>query len=251
MSSCRCSCSVSPGGNTETGPFTYTVENVNLQSGGPQDGTKTTISINNNGERVTTTTDIIIDAGPSVSGRGFVLPTRPYLTVPVSNTAVFPAGSLDANNEIGFIEYCQVLEAKANALANNLQSLYDTQIAAVVGGGGGGGGVSEGVGNSCDEPFEIKADGFTINCNSMTVDACDGGKPAVTFNCSSISFVSGGVTVTITGGDVTISGGTLDLPAGTTVNGSAITTLNHTHTSGTLAADINTGAISGSTGTGS
>jgi len=243
MSSCRCTCSVSPGGSNESGPFTYTLE-VELQSGGPQDGTKTTTTgINENGERILETTPIIIDAGPSVSGSGTVLAD---IRVTVANTANFP--SSDANNTVNFIKYCEQLQSDANDLATNLQSILDTKLAAG-GGGGGGSGVTEGVGNQCDEPFEIKADGFTINCNSMTVDACDGGKPAVTFNCSSISFVSGGVTVTISGGNVTISGGTLNFPAGTTVNNQAILTSlpAHTHSAGTLT-DSQSGSVSGSTG---
>jgi hypothetical protein len=246
MSSCRCSCTVSPGGTEETGPFTYTLE-VELQSGGPQDGTKTTTtSINESGERVLETTSTIINAGPSVSGTGSVIAD---IRVAVANTANFPTS--DANSTVNFIEYCEKLQSDANDLAANLQSILNTKLAAG-GGGGGGGGVTEGVGNQCDEPFEIKADGFTINCNSMTVDACAGGKPAVTFNCSSISFVSGGVTVTITGGNVTISGGTLNLPTGTTVNNQAILTSlpSHSHPAGTLQ-DSTGGTVTGSTGSSS
>lgn len=246
MSSCRCTCTVSPGGSNEGGPFTYTLE-VELQSGGPQDGTKTTTtSINESGERVLETTSTIIDAGPSVSGSGSVIAD---IRVAVANTANFPTS--DANSTVNFIEYCEKLQSDANDLAANLQSILNTKLAAGGGGGGGGGGgVTEGVGNQCDEPFEIKADGFTINCNSMTVDACAGSDPAVTFNCSSISFVSGGVTVTITGGNVTISGGILNLPAGTKVNNQAILTSlpSHSHSSGSLQ-DSTGGNVTGSTGT--
>lgn len=211
MSSCRCTCSVSPGGSNEGGPFTYTLE-VELQSGGPQDGTKTTTtSINENGERVLETTSTIIDAGPFVSGSGSVIAD---IRVTVANTANFPTS--DANSTVNFIEYCEKLQSDANDLATNLQSILNTKLAAG-GGGGGGGGVTEGVGNQCDEPFEIKADGFTINCNSMTVDACGGSDPAVTFNTGTFNITTDGSAATITNGTVTltISGSTVDVTGGT------------------------------------
>jgi hypothetical protein len=210
MSSCRCTCTVSSGGSNEGGPFTYTLE-VELQSGGPQDGTKTTTtSINESGERILETTPIIIDAGPFVSGSGSVLAD---IRVAVANTANFP--SSDANNTVNFIEYCEQLQSDANDLATNLQSILDTKLAAG-GGGGGGSGVTEGVGNQCDEPFEIKADGFTINCNSMTVDACGGSKPAVTFNTGAFNITTDGAAATITNGNVTltISGSTINVTGG-------------------------------------
>jgi len=74
----------------------------------------------------------------------------------------------------------------------------------------------EGVGKQCDEPFEIKADGFTINCNSMTVDACGGSKPAVTFNTGAFNITTDGAAVTITDGDLTltISGSSINVTGG-------------------------------------
>jgi len=105
---------------------------------------------------------------------------------------------------------------------------------------------------NANDDFDVKANNFVINCNStFTIEHNGGNDPEVIINCDNFKIVSQGVTITVSGGSISISGGTLDLPAGTTVDGSAIATLNHTHTPGTLAADINTGAISGSTGIGS
>ena len=196
----------------------------------------------------------------AVLGIGQVLPVHPYLTIPVANTDTFP--TVDSNNEVDFITYCEVLQTKAQTLADDLQTLYNEKIAAAIGSAGagaGGGGVSEGVGNSCEEDFEIKANTFVINCNALIVDEC-GTPPPVTFNASdftinldsgTLTISNGTATVTLTGGTLSFSGvTTLDLPAGTTVGGSAITTLAHTHTAGSLQ-DSTGGSVTGSTGQGS
>ena len=172
----------------------------------------------------------------AVLGIGQVLPIRPHLTIPVANTETFP--TVDSNNEVDFITYCEVLQTKAETLAEDLQTLYNEKIAASIGSAGagaGGGGVSEGVGNSCEEDFEIKANTFVVNCNAMVVDQC-GTPPPVNFNCGSftVTLDSTAETFTVTDGTSTISLNngtltfagitTLDLPAITTIGGAAIAT---------------------------
>ena len=148
----------------------------------------------------------------AVLGIGQVLPVRPYLTIPVANTETFP--TVDSNNEVDFITYCEVLQTKAETLAGELQTLYNEKIAAAVGGGGGGG-VSEGVGNSCEEDFEILANTFLINCNALVVDQC-GAPPPVTMNTGEVSITTDGSDVTVTNGTVTltISGATINVTGG-------------------------------------
>ena len=165
----------------------------------------------------------------AVNGIGQVLPVRPYLTVPVTNTDIFPIGELDANDEISFITYCETLSEKANNLAGELQTLYNTKIAAAIGSpgaGSGGGGVSEGVGNSCEEDFEIKANTFVINCNALIVDQC-GTPPPVTINSGEVSITTDGSDITVTNGTVTltISGSTINVTDGSLqVDGSNVAT---------------------------
>lgn len=149
----------------------------------------------------------------AVFGQGFVLPMKPHLTIPVANTETFP--TVDSNNEVDFITYCEVLQTKAETLAEDLQTLYNEKIAAAVGGGGGGG-VSEGVGNSCEEDFEIKANTFVINCNALVVDQCET-PPPVTFNTGTFNITTDGSAATVTNGIVTltISGSTVNVTGGT------------------------------------
>jgi len=152
----------------------------------------------------------------AVLGIGQVLPVRPYLTIPVANTETFP--TVDSNNEVDFITYCEVLQTKAETLAEDLQTLYNEKIAAAIGSAGagaGGGGVSEGVGNSCEEDFEIKANTFVINCNALIVDQC-GTPPPVTFTTGSVDITTDGSDVTVTNGTVTltISGSTINVTGG-------------------------------------
>ena len=152
----------------------------------------------------------------AVLGIGQVLPVRPHLTIPVANTDPFP--TVDSNNEVDFITYCEVLQTKAETLAEDLQTLYNEKIAAAIGSAGagaGGGGVSEGVGNSCEEDFEIKANTFVINCNALIVDQC-GTPPPVTFTTGSVDITTDGSDVTVTNGTVTltISGGTVNVTGG-------------------------------------
>jgi len=155
----------------------------------------------------------------AVLGIGQVLPARPYLTIPIANTETFPGGSVDSNNEVDFITYCEVLQSKAETLAEDLQTLYNEKIAVAIGSAGagaGGGGVSEGVGNSCEEDFEIKANTFVINCNALIVDQCETAPP-VTFTTGSVDITTDGSDVTITNGSVTltISGSTVNVTGGT------------------------------------
>ena len=163
----------------------------------------------------------------AVLGIGQVLPVRPYLTIPVANTETFP--TVDSNNEVDFITYCEVLQTKAETLAEDLQTLYNEKIAAAIGSAGagaGGGGVSEGVGNSCEEDFEIKANTFVINCNALIVDEC-GTPPPVTFTTGSVDITTNGSDVTVTNGTVTltISGSTVSVTGGTLqVGGSNVLT---------------------------
>jgi hypothetical protein len=154
----------------------------------------------------------------AVLGIGQVLPARPHLTIPVANTETFPGGSVDSNNEVDFITYCEVLQTKAETLAEDLQTLYNEKIAAAIGSAGagaGGGGVSEGVGNSCEEDFEIKANTFVVNCNALVVDQC-GTPPPVTFTTGNFNIIADGYDVTVTNGTVTltISGSTVNVTGG-------------------------------------
>ena len=142
----------------------------------------------------------------AVLGRGQVLPIRPHLTIPVANTESFPTA--DSNNEVDFITYCEVLKTRAENLAGNLQTIYDEKITALAG-------VSEDVGSSCEEDFEIIANTFIINCNALIVDDC-GTPPPVTFNCGTVDITTDGSDVTVTNGTVTltISGGTINVTGG-------------------------------------
>jgi hypothetical protein len=148
---------------------------------------------------------------PKVIGFGSVRPRlrgtepeTPVLGVPVQNTT--PYSEVFANNIVEVLEFAETMQQQANTLAGQLQSL-----AAAAQGAGGAGGVSDGVGNSCTEDFEIKANTFITNCNAYILDECGSGKPDVTFN-------TGVFTITTDGSDMTVTNGTVTL----TISGSII-----------------------------
>lgn len=161
----------------------------------------------------------------AVNGEGQTLPN--LKVGPVANTNTFPPETLDANSEINYIDFCNELQTKALELATNLGNLHAAQGGGgAPGGGGASAGVSDGVGNSCQEDFEIKANTFTINCNALIVDQC-GTPPPVTINSGEVSITTDGSDVTVTNGTVTLtmSGGTINVTGGSLqVNGSNVAT---------------------------
>jgi len=195
----------------------------------------------------------------AVNGEGQTLPN--LKVGPVANTNTFPPESLDANSEINYIDFCNELQTKALELATNLGNLHAAQGGGgAPGGGGASAGVSEGVGNSCEEDFEIKANTFTINCNALIVDDC-GTPPPITINSGEVSITTDGSDVTITNGQatLTINGGVINVSQGELqFGGNKVATEtwvtdnfsenNHTHTFSGSGSDGNTSiTISGTT----
>lgn len=163
---------------------------------------------------------------------GYVIPSDGVM-ISVANTSNFP--TVDANNEVDYVAFAEQMQSDAQAIVSQLQSLQASKAAAIAA-------IPDGP--SCNTNFEIPADTFLVNCNAMTVDACDGDKPDVTFNCGdfTITMNSTGETFTVTNGvaSITLTGTTLsfsgittmDLPAGTTIGGDSISTglQAHNHT---------------------
>jgi hypothetical protein len=205
----------------KTGTYVTTWTNPNI--GNPIDG-----------EKFLTPTTVI-----SV---GYVIPNGVVEIGPVANTSNFP--TVDANGNVDYVAFAEQMQSDAQAIVSQLQSLQASKAAAIAA-------IPDGP--SCNTNFEILADTFLVNCNAMTVDACDGDKPDVTFNCGdfTITMNSTGETFTVTNGvaSITLTGTTLsfsgittmDLPAGTTIGGDSISTglESHRHTYG-IPGDSNT-----------
>ena len=183
----------------------------------------------------------------------------PQIEIPVANTADYGSGTSSntslytpataaeiGNGAVDYVKFAEKMQADANQLAADLQSLKDAKG---VSGGGAGGGVPDGP--DCDTDVNYPANTFTIEVKSkFQVVPCEDPVPCevtcstftVTGN-DTVTLTNGQITITMDGSSLSISGatGTLDLGAlnvtttgDITAGGKSLKT--HTHNKGSISA---------------